>query len=37
MKKRGKDVEIRPLKIKDKKILDEYGVRYYTVKYKIYL
>ena len=37
MKKRGKDVEIRPLKIKDKKILDEYGVRYYAVKYKIYL
>lgn len=37
MKKRGKDYEVRFLKKDDKKILDEMGIKYYPVKYKIYL
>ncbi len=37
MKKRGKDFEVRRLSKKDKEILDEYGISYDPVRYKIYL
>jgi len=35
--KRGKKGMVRALKRGDKQILDEYGIRYYPVKYRIYL
>ena len=37
MKKRGKDYEVRPLKRGNKEVLDEYGIKYKPVTYKIYL
>lgn len=37
MKKRGKEYEVRTLKYGEKEILEEYGIRYRPVKYKIYL
>ena len=36
-KKRGKNFEVRKLSIKEKEVLDEYGIYYNPVKYKIYL
>lgn len=37
MKKRGKNIEVRKLSSEEKRILDEYEIRYYPIKYKIYL
>lgn len=37
MKKSGKDYAVRQLKRGEKAILDEYGIKYNPVKYKIYL
>lgn len=37
MKKNGKDLEVRMLKHGDKEVLDKYGIKYYPIKYKIYL
>lgn len=37
MKKRGKEYEVRTLKRGDKETLEEYGIKYRPVKYKIYL
>ena len=37
MNKRGKRFEVRKLKSKEKKILDDFGIKYKPVKYKIYL
>lgn len=36
-KKRGKNFEVRKLSTKEKEVLDEYGIYYNPVKYKIYL
>lgn len=36
-KKRGKNFEVRKLSAKEKEILDEYGICYNPIKYKIYL
>jgi hypothetical protein len=37
MNKRGKRFENRPLKEEEKEVLDEFGIKYRAVKYKIHL
>lgn len=37
MNKRGKHFECRPLRKEEKEVLDEFGIKYKAVKYKIHL